>query len=399
MTAVHPFDPAEPMADGRTVIEASAGTGKTFTIAAQVTRLVAEDGIPIDRILVVTFTRAATAELRGRIRDRLVATLRALSGVPPASGVDEHMQVLLDADQVTRARSADRLNDAVIRFDRAQIFTIHGFAIRLLAHLGFHARISPDLEPVAADAELMSQVVSDLIVSRFADDATDLVAGTALAEIAAAVTTNPDAGIVPDPATVTGTPAVRSELAADARVEIDRRLRAGGSAGFDQFLLEARDALAEPGIGARARAILSERFAIALVDESQDTDPIQWEVINAVFDATRLVIIGDPKQSIYAFRGADIESYLSSVGRAETRRTLLTNWRSDGPLITALDSLLDGVTFGDERIEYRDVRPAPGNVGVRAHGPGAPLVIRRFDADMPIGRRKTGSKAFKTPDT
>ncbi len=398
MTAALPFNPAEPIPEGRSVIEASAGTGKTFTIAAQVTRLVAEAGIPIDRILVVTFTRAATAELQGRIRDRLVETLRILSGDTPATDADDHIRVLLDAGDASRERSIERLTEAVIRFDRAQIYTIHGFAIRLLAHLGFHARISPDLEPIAVDTELVSQVVSDLIVARFADDATDLVDAKALTDIAKAVTTNLDAGIVPDPATATGEPAVRAELASTARSEIDRRLRAGGSAGFDQFLLEARDALADPGIGAFARQILSERFVVALVDESQDTDPIQWEVINAVFDETRLVIIGDPKQSIYAFRGADIESYLSSVDRAETERTLLTNWRSDGPLITALDTVFDGVTFGDERIAYRKVRPAPDHEDARIYGPGAPLTIRRFAAAMPIERRTRGAKAFRTPN-
>ncbi|MEA2023164.1 MAG: UvrD-helicase domain-containing protein [Actinomycetota bacterium] len=399
MTTVKPFDPAEPIPEGRSVIEASAGTGKTFTIAAQVTRLVAEAGIPIDRILVVTFTRAATAELQGRIRDRLVETLRILSGDAQDTDADDHIRVLLDADDAARDRSIERLTEAVIRFDRAQIYTIHGFAIRLLSHLGFHARISPDLEPIALDTELVSQVVSDLIVARFADDATDLVDANALTDIAKAVTANLDADIVPDPTTTTGEPAVRAEVAVAARSEIDRRLRAGGSAGFDQFLLEARDALADPGIGAHAAQILSERFAVALVDESQDTDPIQWEVINSVFDETRLVIIGDPKQSIYAFRGADIESYLSSVDRAETERTLLTNWRSDGPLIKALDTVFDGVTFGDDRIEYRKVRPAPDHESARMHGPGPALTIRRFGASMPISRRMTGAKAFKTPDT
>ena len=386
MTSVQPFDPSEPNAEGRSVIEASAGTGKTFTIAAQVARLVAEADIPIERILVVTFTRAATAELRGRIRDRLVETLQVLSGDRDAAGADGHIQVLLDADEATKDLSIERLREAVIRFDRAQIFTIHGFSIRLLAHLGFHARISPDLEPIAIDTDLMSQVVSDLIVDRFADDVTDFVDAKDLGAIARAVVTTPDAVITPDPVDVEGEPKARTELAIAARSEVNRRLRDGGSAGYDQFLIEARDALADPEIGVEARQILSDRFAVALVDESQDTDPIQWDVINAVFADTRLVIIGDPKQSIYAFRGADIESYLSSVERAETRRTLLTNWRSDGPLITALDALFTGTTFGDTRIAYQKVEPAPQHRNTRIHGPGAPMTIRRFDASLQIPR-------------
>ena len=80
MTEVGRYDPYAPIGGGRTVIEASAGTGKTFTIAAVVTRLVAEEGLPLERILVVTFTRAATAELKDRIRRRIVTTLSALRG-------------------------------------------------------------------------------------------------------------------------------------------------------------------------------------------------------------------------------------------------------------------------------------------------------------------------------
>jgi exodeoxyribonuclease V beta subunit len=73
MTVFQDFDPREPLGDGRTVIEASAGTGKTFTISALVTRLIADEGVNLDEILVVTFTRAATAELRSRVRKRIVS--------------------------------------------------------------------------------------------------------------------------------------------------------------------------------------------------------------------------------------------------------------------------------------------------------------------------------------
>ena len=88
MTGLHRLrPPANPSAVGRTVIEASAGTGKTFTISTLVTRLIAEEGVPLEEILVVTFTNAATAELRDRVRKRLVATLQGAleghNGVPP----------------------------------------------------------------------------------------------------------------------------------------------------------------------------------------------------------------------------------------------------------------------------------------------------------------------------
>ncbi len=87
-----PYDPVEPLGPGRTVVEASAGTGKTFTIAAELTRLVAVEGLDLEEILVVTFTRAATAELRHRVRRRLVDTSKALGG-----GVADHADAALAA--------------------------------------------------------------------------------------------------------------------------------------------------------------------------------------------------------------------------------------------------------------------------------------------------------------
>lgn len=387
MSEISVFDPGGPIPEGRSVIEASAGTGKTYTIAAQVTRLVAEAGIPIEKILVVTFTRAATAELKGRIRDRLVDSLGVLRGDAPDEN-DKHMQVLLDVDDETLELRIQRLNEAVTRFDRAEISTLHSFSIQLLAHLGFYSRISTELEPVSADPSLWGEVAADLLVREFADDATDLVEFSQVNYIAKEVVANLGVEIIPDPSEVDGAPKVRAALAINIRAEVSRRLRKSGRAAFDEFLLEARDALTDPEIGEQARAMLASRSSVALVDESQDTDPVQWSLINAVFGDSRLVIIGDPKQSIYSFRGADIESYLASVELADTHNTLLTNWRSDGQLLSALDAMLEGTTFGDERIKYRKVEPAPQHEQARIHGAGAPLTIRRFDSGLPMSHQR-----------
>ena len=143
-----------------------------------------------------------------------------------------------------------------------------------------------------------------------------------------------------------------------------------------------------PGSAPGARDLLRRRYSIALVDEAQDTDPIQWQILRAVFDESRLVVIGDPKQSIYAFRGADIESYLSAVEDPAGHRTLATNWRSDGPLIDALDALLAGATFGDDRIGYRRVRAADRNRAARIRGVDEVLEIRRFSHDFPLPRQQ-----------
>ncbi len=166
-----------------------------------------------------------------------------------------------------------------------------------------------------------------------------------------------------------------------------------GAGTWDDGLVEVADALADPEIGAAARALLHRRYSVALVDEAQDTDPVQWDVIRAVFDPSRLVVIGDPKQSIYSFRGADVESYLAAVKGADDRRTLDVNHRSDGPLVTALDTLFTGATFGDDRIAYHPVRAAPARQTARIHGV-PPLSIRRFHEDLPIERLKPGASYF-----
>ena len=236
----------------------------------------------------------------------------------------------------------------------------------------------------------MRRAAGDLVVRLFAGPGPDGVDGTVtqddLAGIGKAVVSTPDVRIVPDPSTVEGVAKLRARLATEMKALLSRRLRAEGRVTFDETLVEARDALTEPRIGAGARDLLRRRYSIALVDEAQDTDPIQWQILRAVFDESRLVVIGDPKQSIYAFRGADIESYLSAADRAATHRTLETNWRSDGPLVAAIDTMLAGSTFGDDRIGHRPVRPAGRNRHSRISGTGPPLEIRRISDDFPLRR-------------
>ena len=100
-----------------------------------------------------------------------------------------------------------------------------------------------------------------------------------------------------------------------------------------------------------------------LVDEFQDTDPVQWDIMRRAFGAGggTLVLIGDPKQAIYAFRGADVYAYLEAARAAGARATLRVNWRSDQGLIDAYDALFGGARLGHEGIDYRRVRAADAN--------------------------------------
>ena len=387
MTAPTPFAADQAISPGRTVVEASAGTGKTTAIAAIVTRLIAVEGLPLDRLLVVTFTRAATAELKGRIRQRLVETLEGLED-GPTDDPDQHLLALLDLPTDDRERASDRLRHALTDFDRAQIFTIHGFASRLLGQLGFRVRLSEALEPGEIDGVLLNQAAGDLVVERFAHNPDDepVLKTRDVARLASEVIAHPDARPVPDPAEVEGEIRTRVEMALEVSKEVKRRMSYAGSMTYDDGLIEVRDALLDPEVGASSADLLRRRYDVGLIDESQDTDPIQWQIIRRIFDHGRLVVIGDPKQSIYNFRGADIESYLAALEGASDLRTLVTNWRSDGRLVDALDVLFTGATFGDERIAYRTVEAAGQNRECRIHGVDAPMHLRMVSDDLPLKR-------------
>ncbi|OWY60009.1 hypothetical protein B7486_71505, partial [cyanobacterium TDX16] len=164
------------------------------------------------------------------------------------------------------------------------------------------------------------------------------------------------------------------------------RRRGASTLSFDDVLVELRDALR--GDGRRAAIeVLQGRFRVALIDEFQDTDPVQWEIFRTVFgDAAErgdgaLVLVGDPKQAIYSFRGANVHTYLQAVGDAGTDRAELDrSWRSDGALLQGLGALFDGATFGDQHIAFSHVQAAPGNEGRHILGadgrPMAPVQLR-----------------------
>ncbi len=158
--------------DGVRLVEASAGTGKTWNICGLYLRLLLERGLGVESLLVVTFTKAATAELSGRIRDRLAETLRVLDGTAP--GGDPFVPRLIETVQ---ARGVDtalmrlRLRHALQVFDEASIFTIHGFCQRALADTPFAAGLPYALELVEDDDALRLEVVRDFWRREFAGGA------------------------------------------------------------------------------------------------------------------------------------------------------------------------------------------------------------------------------------
>jgi len=162
MTAAPELDVFSCPLDGIRLVEASAGTGKTWNICGLYLRLLLERALPVESLLVVTFTKAATAELSGRIRERIVETLQVLDGGTP--GADPFVPQLLAhlaAAGHAQEQLATRLRLALQTFDEAAIFTIHGFCQRALADTPFAAGLPYELELVEDDSALRLEAVQD----------------------------------------------------------------------------------------------------------------------------------------------------------------------------------------------------------------------------------------------
>ncbi len=158
---------------GTRLIEASAGTGKTWNLCGLYLRLLLERRLEVQHILVVTFTNAATAELRERIRGRIAETLAHLRGAAPPSAdpfVGELLHNLRSRHGLADADMVLRLDVALQTFDEASIFTIHGFCQRALSEAPFSTGMPMTLTPLSDDSEMRLGVVQDFWRRRIAGD-------------------------------------------------------------------------------------------------------------------------------------------------------------------------------------------------------------------------------------
>jgi exodeoxyribonuclease V beta subunit len=396
------FSYADPLPPGRFAIEASAGTGKTYTLAGLVVRYVAEEGVPIDEILLVTFTRAAAAELRDRVRTRLIEAAAALRS--PTAPLGDALLVRLAGDD--RSEALSRLDHAIADFDAATITTIHGFAQKVLSTLGSAA--PGDLEATLVDDtnDLVSAVCADALVAESVaspQTAGQLPSLLTLHGTVKRILSNPGIELIPGPVDGDSNPeAARQRRLIDrALSDVDRRRRTGGTLSFDDVLTQLRDALQRsPG----AMASLRRRYRVALIDEFQDTDPVQWDLFSQLFgrpeDGSTLILVADPKQAIYAFRGANVHTYLKAAYQeGTTHSTLGTNWRSDGVVLRATGHLLGGATFGDQRIGFVPVSAAPDHEDRRlVSRTGDPLPGLCLRAALGSDITRTSRGAIQTDD-
>jgi exodeoxyribonuclease V beta subunit len=396
-----PFSLTESGLPAQLAIEASAGTGKTYALAGLATRAVAERGLAPSELCIVTFTEAATAELRGRVRSRLVEAAAHLAAGAPDTTDDVLHAVGTDGDapldDPERARRHGNLVAAVADFDAATISTIHGFASRIVASGGGGSGTITD------DDSDIRELVVDRFLRQFGrvtpvpfkvEQVLKAVKLRLRMPSARMFTVDCDALAAETGKKVS--PQARSRavvldeaaaLVDDLVAEVRRRRLVERRRTFDGLISEAHTALS----GAAAPAIvatLRKRFSLVMIDEFQDTDAVQWDIFRRGFlegpDPVDTVIVGDPKQSIYRFRSAELSAYLAALAYARARGgdvvSLETNWRTDTPLLDALGQLFAGVTFGDPSVAFRPVRGAPGRDESRFvdGGPGADGAVLQF---------------------
>ena len=165
MTQWSAFSLGSPLTQRMLCLEASAGTGKTYTIEGLITRLIVEEGIDINALLVVTFTRAATAELRTRIRSVLETTRAALElDQELEPGTESHQVVSILRNTIPpegRTRAIRRIHRAIEGFDEAQISTLHGFCQRALQEHAFESGVPFQVELVQSTDVLLQEIAQD----------------------------------------------------------------------------------------------------------------------------------------------------------------------------------------------------------------------------------------------
>ncbi|WP_068828965.1 exodeoxyribonuclease V subunit beta [Pseudomonas sp. BMS12] len=485
---------------GRSLIEASAGTGKTWTLTALYARLLLERGLSVGQILVVTYTTAATAELRERIRTRLAELLALYEG---GSSDDAFLRELHRRHPGETARR--RLLLAVHGFDEAAIFTIHGFCQRALQDSAFEAGGDFDSELTQDDREVLDALLGDAwrhvlaeadpawarflakakvtpatlrqalrshlgkpylrveprepasevelqaasnawqraaelwraegyawvevlrehgglsqsthkvaklplwsaeLDAYFADPAALFEAPDGLAKLGTAallkatkkgheapVSTLADALDALAEAVQQALPAGRQRLIALQvalldllNVELPKRKASQRLLAFDDLLNRLDEALQGPA-GPDLAASLREQYPLALIDEFQDTDPIQYAIFDRIYAKAvgedtgprgDLCFVGDPKQAIYAFRGADLATYLQARSDADRQYDLPFNFRSTPELIASLNLLFARPQpFAEEGLNY-----PPVSAGKKAR---AQLVLPAQDGSAPLG--------------
>jgi exodeoxyribonuclease V beta subunit len=377
------------------LIEAGAGSGKTWTLANLAVRFMMEQGVAPEQILMVTFTREAASELKGRVRLRLEQVLAmarrdafSLTTVSSTKADEVHFAQRW-CDPELRAADTRRLEVALATLDGLQASTIHSFAA---ASVGLGASLSAESDELLDRANRLVrarwslQRRTDFEHLRLSppkagkssspskstkwDKATafTVLASVAKAMFDAGVRDGKDASSVVVLPSDAGADATGEELRArlqrayayDVVREYEALLRQAGVMSYADLLVRLQDRVQGDG-AARFVQEMRDRFRVVMIDEFQDTDPFQWSVFDTLFATaadTWLILVGDPKQAIYAFRGGSVDTFLQvRDDQAKVRATLPANRRTQARLLNAVDVLFRGIDFNYRAYDEVDHSP------------------------------------------
>lgn len=332
-----------PLASGRYLIEASAGTGKTYTIVELYRRLILENKLRTKDILVVTFSKAATAELKERISAGLNDAMR--NGWKDRDGKDvlptPHEQLLLQL--------------ALASFDEAAISTIHSFCQKALSDFAVESGESFAMSLVASNDEYTDKLIRTFWRQEFgtAEEPPPVTMET-LQKLAQKISVYSNS----DQKMVEPQDHLYVKFMEYLKTNLPSLKQEASVIQFEDLVIRLRDALRDKASGDRLSHRIRTRYKAVFVDEFQDTDDAQYEVFDKCFPQnsnTVFYMIGDPKQAIYAFRGADIYAYLRAKKAVPQQQqfTLTKNFRSAPELIHAVSEMFTGDVEQPEGIEFQ----------------------------------------------
>ena len=482
-----PLKPFDISFTGINLVEASAGTGKTYNITSLYIRALIELDISVSKILVVTYTEAATKELKDRLLSRIRESIRVLKSNRVADDSDQFLKELLN-NVDDRSQAVRNLEKAVRMFDEAAVYTIHGFCYQALQEQAFESRALFDAEMIGDDSELVLEAVDDYwrnsvsdatgdplkrpllkylmdnyyspenlaqelgsflgqpfleihpketpsaeqieedvavltelfekmkncwqgevqtilgllssddingnkypgnyledwiqqmsdfldsdvppieLIDKF-DKFTQSTINESLNKGATTGPRHPFFGMADEYQSITQSlhnyeVFFKKQLLSHLRDELKEKKEELQVLAYDDLLLRLKEALLNGSRGDDLADLLREKYPLALVDEFQDTDPTQYDIFRRIYKPPRdsaLFMIGDPKQSIYSFRGADVFSYLKAKQDVPRENTfdLERNFRSTPRLIKGINTLFGKHQnpFILDRIPFEAVKP------------------------------------------
>ena len=371
------FDLRIPLHDHpRIALGASAGTGKTYTLQALAVRNLIEGHCAIGELLMVTFTKAAAAEMRQRLVTALEQAV-LLCGPQVPADADQNLAELYrvdDADEL--ASRVQRAQQALADIDQAVVTTLDSFWAMLVKWLD----IAPEGELDGIDEDFVVQSTLNHFVIKAAHSDAAFESGPIMGpgrKIIHEMLNVPDTrfDLVAQPKEDGVTPTLRPEdwLYGLARRSVDdaRALRMASNAYTYGDVLHVLDAYVPETVTTPDEAFRWERvqqlisqFKVVMVDEVQDTNESQLKLLQKLFrdGGIHLYLVGDPKQAIYEFRGGDINAWDDArlwanqpdaaqgamAGSAQASYDLTVNFRSDGPVVSAINQL-----FANQHFAYR----------------------------------------------